>query len=415
MLRPARRSEPASDQPTRSFILPPELQGWTPEEPLSEIKTTDGTVLRVLDRQGICGVYKRYAIGSLTSGESYDCLRQSQAPSLARLVAHGQFHGTDFELFACDTNAVPFNEWIQRNVNESAAVWFIRQCVDILGPLARDRIAPLWLEPTSFVLSRDALILVDYGKLMQVRSTGSGFLATLPASRTEYAAAEIFKTKVWYANSPLYSVGAIAMQIVSGHAPTHQATESGDLDFLVIQDDALRYAIQGLLYPDPARRWQLTDLVKWTEGVPVDLPDWSRLRPGAARSAFVLHGRNFYLPSDLAEPLLQNLDLSAERLDEVLDWLNDNPAMREVSNEIVIHRRQGRSSDWLLLRLAHRLNPACPRIWRGISLDDAVVERNLFELGRRAMNGDPDARALIDHLQKAELRGVYVPTTEARS
>ena len=34
--------------------------------------------------------------------------------------------------------------------------------------------------------------------------------------------------------------------------------------------------------------------------------------------------------------MLQDLDLSAERLDEVIDWLNDNPAMREVSNEIAV-------------------------------------------------------------------------------
>ena len=114
-------------------------------------------------------------------------------------------------------------------------------------------------------------------------------------------------------------------------------------------------------------------------------------------------------------PLLQDLDLSAERLDEVIDWLNDNPAMREVSNEIAIHRRHGRSTDWLLLRLAHRLNPVCPRIWRGVSLDDAAVERNLFELARRAMNGDAEAKALIDRLQQADLSDVYTVKSEVRS
>ena len=122
-----------------------------------------------------------------------------------------------------------------------------------------------------------------------------------------------------------------------------------------------------------------------------------------------------YLPSDLAEPLLQDLDLSAERLDDVLDWLNDNPAMREVANEIAINRRNGRSNDWLLLRLAHRLNPTWPRVWRGISLEDAVVERNLFELGRRAMNDDRHAKALIDRLQRAELVGVYLSAKESKS
>lgn len=395
--------------------LPPELRGWSLSVPTFQRKSVDGLTQEVVDVDQKHALYKSYSTGSLSSNGAYMKLEQLQCHGLTPLLAHGHFNGRDFELIAHDLAAKPFDHWVQCNLGEDAAVWFIRQCAEILTSLASVQLVPLWLEPSSFVVSAGALKLIDYGKLMQVQSGGSSFLATLPASQTEYAGAEIFKSKRWHPNSPLYSVGAVAMQLAAGHAPTHQVTECGDIDLRVIRDDGLRSAIQGLLYPDPERRWKIADLAKWTQGLPVDLPDWSRLRPGAASSAFVLHGRGIHMPSDLAEPLLQDLDLAAERLDEVIAWLNDNPAMREVSNEIAIHRRHGRSTDWLLLRLAHRLNPACPRIWRGVALDDTVVERNLYELGRRAMNGDVEAKALIDRLQLAGLSGVYTVESEAKS
>lgn len=412
-----RTTEPApnSGAEPRTAGLPPELTGWALVMPLIEHKSLDGSSQQVVDADQRRALYKCYSPGSLTSNNAYAQLKQLHCTGLVPLLAQGHFSGKDFELIAEDAAAKPFDEWVQCNLGDGAAVWFIRQCAEILTSLASVQLAPLWLEPSSFVVSAGTLKLIDYGKLMQVHAGGSGFLATLPASQTEYAGAEIFKTKHWHPNSPLYSVGAIAMQLAAGHAPTHHVTEHGDIDLRVIRDAGLRSAIQGLLYPDPERRWQISDLVKWTQGSPVDLPDWSRLRPGAANSAFVLHGRNIHLPGDLAEPLLQDLDLSAERLDEVIDWLNDNPAMREVSNEIAIHRRHGRSTDWLLLRLAHRLNPVCPRVWRGVSLDDAAVERNLFELARRATNGDVEAKALIDRLQQADLSGVYTVKSEVRS
>ena len=415
LLRGTPETAPNLGAAPRAAGLPPELKGWALAVPVTEHRALDSVSQQVVDANQTRAFYKCYSTGSLTSNNAYAQLKQVQCGGLVPLLAHGHFNGKDFELIAHDVAAKPLDEWAQRNLGEPAALWFIRQCADVLTSLHGVELAPLWLEPASFVVSGSALKLTDYGKLMQLSATASGFLATLPASQTEYAGAEVFKTKHWHANSPLYSVGAIAMQIAAGHAPTHQATECGDIDLRVIRDDALRAAIQGLLYPEPERRWKIADLVKWTQGSTVDLPDWSRLRPGAARSAFVLHGRNVHLPSDLAELLLQDLDLSAERLNEVIDWLNDNPSMREVSNEVAIHRRQGRSSDWLLLRLAHRLNPACPRVWRGVSLDDAAVERNLFELGRRAMNGDVEAKALIDRLHEAKLGGVYTVSSEPTS
>ena len=300
-LRGTTEPAPTSGAETRTAGLPPELTGWALVMPFIEHKSLDGLSQQVVDADQRRALYKCYSTGSLTSNNAYAQLKQLHCAGLVPLLAQGHFSGKDFELIAHDAAAKPFDEWVQCNLGDGAAVWFIRQCAEILTSLASVQLAPLWLEPSSFVVSASALKLIDYGKLMQVHAGGSGFLATLPPSQTEYAGAEIFKTKHWHSNSPLYSVGAVAMQLAVGHAPTHHVTEHGDIDLRVIRDDGLRSAIQGLLYPDPERRWQIADLVKWTHGSPVDLPDWSRLRPGAARSAFVLHGRNIHLPGDLAE------------------------------------------------------------------------------------------------------------------
>ena len=352
-------------------------------------------------------MYKRYTAGSLTSSENYAFLSESGSSALARLLAHGHFTGSDYELIAWDEKTVAFVEWMQTNSTEAAATWFLRQALEILNALKPIQAAPLWIEPGSLAVRNGGLLLTDFGKLMKASKKSGEFLASLPAVRTEFAAPEILKSKSWLPSSPMYSAGVIAMQLASGHAPTHDSIERGDLDLRQIQDDWLRTALLGLLYPDHRRRWTLESLAKWANGQVVGLPDWSRLHPGAAHDAFVLHGRGFFLPSDLAVPLLENLDVASERLEDVLGWLGKNPVMRDIVSEIRINQRAGRSADWLLLRLAHRLNPDCPRIWRGISLEEEQVESNLVELGRRATRGDAQAMELVERLRTADLRGVY--------
>ena len=387
--------------------LPPELSGWAVSRPLREDRWADGSALHVVDGQGHKALYKRYTAGSLTSSENYAFLSKSGSGALAQLLAHGHFTGSDYELVAWDEKTVSFIEWMQSNSTEAAATWFLRQTLEILNALAPVHAAPLWIEPGSLAVRNGALLLTDFGKLMKAGAKSGEFLASLPAVRTEFAAAEILKSKSWVPNSPMYSAGVIAMQLASGHAPTHFAIERGDLDLRHVQDDWLRTALLGLLYPDHRRRWTLENLVKWSNGQVVGLPDWSRLHPGAAEDAFVLHGRGFFLPSDLAVPLLENLDAAAERLEDVLGWLGKNPVMKEIVTDILINQRAGKSADWLLLRLAHRLNPECPKIWRGISLGEEQVESNLVELGRRATAGDAQATELVERLRTADLRGVY--------
>lgn len=394
--------------------LTSQLPGWSVVEG-DEVRTVDGALLRVADGRGRFAFYKRYALGSLTSSECYGELQDRNCSGLARLIAHGQHsaHGygrrqvQDYELLERQGETVPFDEWLRGNLGEASALWFVRQASQILDALQSRRLFPLWLEPTSFMICTDRLVLFDFGKLMRPHSGDSGHLVTLPASRSAYSAAEVFKTQTWHANSAVYSLGVIAMQLIRGDAPIHQATEVGDVEFRSIRNDALRTAMRGLLFPEAQGRWRIDDLMRWARGESVETPDWSRLRPGASRTAFMLHGRSFHLPSELAEPILQDLDLGSERLDELLSWLDGNPATREIANEIKLCRRQGRSNDWLLMRLAHRLDPTGPRIWRGISLADDVVQTNLFELGRRAVAGDERARELVDRLERVDLREIY--------
>lgn len=391
-----------------AFQLPSEISDWQVDPSAALERDAEATWHKVTGPAGQSGRYKRYASASLTNSSVYEQIQAlPQSPFFGRLLAFGVHEGQTYELVEVGRDGTRFHQWIHQEVNEAAAIWFIKQSSQALAWIAGQQLVPVWLEPASFHLDGQGLKLTDFGKLVHTQKASCGFIPVLPPSRPEYAAPEVLKSKTWHVNSSLYSLGCIAMQMTTGHAPTHSATECGDLDFAKVQDARLQQALMGLLHPDPTQRWQSHQLQTWCNGSLVDAPDWSHLRPGAARTAFVMHGRNIFVPTHLAVALLEDLDLSAERIDDALAWLQSIPTQVDVVNEIARHRRSGRTMDWLILRLAHLLAPDAPRIWRGVSLDEGDVERNLIELGRRASQGDQASMALVDRLDAAQLKGVF--------
>ena len=110
--------------------------------PLIEHKSLDGLSQQVVDADRRRALYKCYSTGSLTSNNAYAQLKQVQCGGLVPLLAHGHFNGKDFELIAHDVAAKPLDEWAQRNLGEPAALWFIRQCADVLTSLHGVELAP---------------------------------------------------------------------------------------------------------------------------------------------------------------------------------------------------------------------------------------------------------------------------------
>lgn len=396
-------------------ILPRELvlQGWTLEDPKASTSTAWADFFRVRKSGGSeTALFKRYRGGSSTSSSVYKILEGIEPVRLAHLRYSGNVKSAgsvfDSELLGMDDDA-PFESYFSGNPEpaEGDVRWFLGEGLNILEELSSNGLSCSALDPFGLTLNASGEIrLSDFGRIY-AREPFSRFVPGTADMNIEYAAPEIVTRRILDTRkSAMYSLGILVARMVWGYIPSQTAVLSGDLDFASLAK-GLEVPLMGLLYPEPDQRWGETELKRWLDGDEPSVPDWSRLKPGASQRAVVFHGKAVYLPEDLAGMLYQDPDAGSDRLDEILDWLGENPRVRDTALEIRRHRASGRSRDWLVLRLAFRLNPRHPRSFLGISLDDDVLAVNLAELGRRAAAGDKDAMERVVRIHGSELNDVF--------
>lgn len=403
----AGRDRPADLRQVPANDLPQELSAWR-RSPENTPWKTDGIECVPISHPELgSAVLRWHTSGSQTSDTTYQMLQRAILTFLPSVFASGTCSKGDYEVISWRGNEIGFETWIASNGGAESATWFLRRSIEILAGLTKLGVIPRWLSPASFALRDDRLILVELSNLAPLGQDAETFVPSIGRVKPEYLALETFTRKCWTDRSALYSLGVIAAELARGFAPSHESTSNGQVDFGAIGDTTLRKALQGLLYPNHALRWGLDEMNAWACGQSASVPDWSRLQSGASETAFVFAGRNFHLAADLASPLLEDLDVSAQRLDELLDWMRTNPALREKVSDIRLHRNDGRSVDWQLLRIAALLDPTAPRHWRGVSLDIRFARSNLVELGQRASHGDPHAKALVARLRQIDLSEVY--------
>jgi hypothetical protein len=396
-------------------ILPEAVfaKGWELEGSRA-VQSTDSADFFSVQRNGgrERALFKRYRSGSDTSPSVYEILGDWNPEKCAKLLFSGNARVAGAE---CDSElihtgrSIPFSDYLTDNpdMGASGARWFLSESLEIVQELWHLGLTSSSLHPDSFMVGPEGdLLLCDYGQMFATEPENR-FIPGVKNLKMEYAAPEIVnQRRIHTRKSVMYSLGAMAAFLTWGYVPTHSAVLSGDLDFASLPQGILA-PLMGLLYPDPENRWNADDLDLWLQGKPPATPDWSRLKPGASSKAFVIHGQAVHLPENLSGFLYDTPNAAADRLDEMLDWLDENPMARDIAREIRRNQADGRNPDWLVLRLAFLLNREHPRSFHGISLDDDVAAVNLAELGRRASNGDAEALDLVERIHNAELHDVF--------
>lgn len=395
-------------------VLPQKLttMGWGLTTSLPVQSTGAADFFNVSNNDETRALFKRYRGGSDTSPSIYEAIEGLQPVRLAPLLFSGNVKtgGAEFDselLLLADLR--PFRQHLIDNptMGEAGVKWFFREVLQILNELSGHDLACSHINPCSLSITACGdLLLNDYSQMFPIEPEDR-FIPGIRNFEIEFAAPEIVNQRIIAASkSVMFSVGAIAAQMAWGYVPSHTAIMQGDLDFAGLPQGIVE-PLMGLLYPVPCQRWGCADLGQWLGGETVSIPDWSRIKPGASEKAIVIHGQAVYLPEDLPELLLRDLDTAAGRLDDILAWISANPRVRDIALEIRRHQAAVRSNDWLILRLAFLLNPKHPRSWRGIALEEDVAAVNLAELGRRAVSGDKESMVLLNKLYEAGLNDVF--------
>jgi len=399
---------------SKETILPQKLidLGWGLVSSLPVQTTGDADFFNVTNSDGTVAVFKRYRGGSDTAPAIYETIEELKSKRMAPLLFSDNVKtsGTEFdsELLLID-GLQSYKQYLFDNpsMGEAGVKWFLTEALEILKALSEYELSCLQFTPCSLLITaKKELLLQDFSQVFSDEPEDR-FVPGIRNLAIEYAAPEIVNKRIMtVSKSVMFSVGAIAAEMAWGYIPNQIAIMKGNVDFAALPQEIVA-PLMGLLYPDTDQRWDKEDLSQWLDGETVPIPDWSRLDPRANEKALVINAQTIYLPEDLSALIYSDIDTAVNRLDDILDWIIENPRTRDRAFEIRRHQAANANQEWLALRLAFLLNQEQPKAWRGISFDGEVVTANLVELSRRAVGGDKESMSLLNKLYELELNDVF--------
>lgn len=412
---------------TESILPPDEVQqGWSIQgNPIPSPKGYDQWLITKRTGTGTetRAIFRRFTTGALSTQKTYDAiLEQTGRDTLVKLYSHGtvQTGGgarADYEIVA-ESKGIPLNVWLKDKglPGEELTLCLVKPLVDFLERLRNIGLMAISLSPHMLCLSEDKTIsLTDLGALaLRDDASNAGFCADLSNSALlpfPYTAPEITGRRVVTNNSDVFSLGQILSESLYGEPQDYTFIAEGSIAFASIGDKTIRSILMGVLWPSNEERWGIDDLVKMIKSssdMP-KFPPWSRLRPGAAKSAFTLGGEGYFLPEDLCVGFVEHWNEAIFRLDELFQWL-ENTRFAGQSRMILQMRNGGWSADWTLIKIRTVILPDAPAVWRGLSLGNGYAQASLIQLAQQALSegdGYRQAQELLELLFTADLRDAF--------
>lgn len=377
------------------------------------------------ERDQMRAIFRRYRSFALTRSEVYqDCMNAAMphAPGLLEFGSCPMRGGSscDFEL-TFPLRGAPLATWFNHvQAGEERALATLQPLAVLIRSWYERGLMPLLLTPTMLYREpQGAFNLRHLGALIQLGDDADkdevDYRMDLGISslvHAPWAAPELQGRLAVRANAVLFSVGQILAAALWGRPVAVEDLRYGRVDFRGITDSRLAHVMMGCLLPQAETRVRLRDFltnVAAGEGERVSLGDaWERLSPGAQATAFTLGGRAFWRADDLLREAVHPTRWaeSCVRILPLLDWLAATPVAGQAA---LMHRylREGRSPDWVLIRLARLAVDDLPMTWRSLDVQDATARETLINLGQGALNGDPAAAQLLPALFRADLRGAF--------
>jgi hypothetical protein len=371
------------------------------------------------------GVFRKYKNGALTTRPVYEALTTYTGNATTQLYGYGtdQAGGgvrADYEITAAPKGQ-SLQSWLKNTLpSKDRARHLLALLVKLLQHLSEEGLRPITLTPNDLWISTGADYLTlavlgavttkpDASPSQYCADLSSSALLTLP-----YAAPELIDRRILSINTETFAIGQLLSTAIFGEPQDHAFIRNGSVPFASVGDELLVDVLMGTLWPHPEQRWSVDDLSVALDSGLTDLskrPPWKSLFSGAAGSAFTLAGVDFFLAEDLMAAAAKNWDEAAQRLDEMMTWLEKT----RFAGQVEVLRRQmfdGRSTEWILIRLCRLITPDAPIIWRGLSLTDKEAERSLVALAQQALSLSEDgnatqAIATMELLFAADLRDAF--------
>jgi len=424
---PATPAEPVAGN-TETLLLPENLRrdGWrATDKPRSLGGLTRWPVARTTARgQHEKAWFHRFGAGALTPEALYRRLEAQSVPHLCALLAHGTMDvaGTrnDFELVAhVQPGSMELTRWLQGTTpSETRALQMLPAVVSLLESLAEGGVRPLLLEPELLVRGSDgALTLTTSAALHAVDDASAAHpeFARSTLLPRGWTAPEIADEQESSANAAVFSLGQLLAMCLWGQPCSLAAVHSGQVSFNSIADARLARIMMGCLWPKPAERWTLrmvadalaqTDVTRLPEA-----PAWSALARGAGSTAFSLAGKQYWRLDELLQAAIQpdHWQEATTRIEALLAWMETTTWVGQVPmfRDALAN---GRSADWVLVRLRRTIDPQSPLSWRNLALDDEHAEASLIALAQRALrDGGRSDAALLQALFECDLREAFTP------
>lgn len=405
--------------------LPEELlaQGWqisgTPV-------TKHGIDVWPVQRPGANAQLCVYASGVLTYVPSYEHLLEHPHDIYARLYAFGTLnrgHGVtaSYELVEASDATTLLNSWLANSsASEERALSLLPGLSGLLRACIASGVLPITLDPNIVQRSSD-------GRLRITRLGGLWMPADIHSSATVYradferspllpvpwGAPEIKARQSLAPQSLVFSIGQLLASALFGQPPSLDDIRTGVIPFKAIQNPVLARLLMGSLYPQAEERWSLAQMLEGLEANSAEAmpeaPAWSKLMPGAAKTAFAFAGQRFFRLEDLLAHCKQpeHWDEAIRRLGEVLIW-TDGTAWKGLAAQMreVLHRGE-HSADWVLVYLTNQICPDLPRTWRDLDFSDLHAEASLVKLAQQALDDTPPDFSQLRQLYEADLRGAF--------
>lgn len=211
----------------------------------------------------------------------------------------------------------------------------------------------------------------------------------------------------------MFSIGQLLAAALFGDAPSLEDIRTGNIPFKAISNPVLARLLMGSLYPQAEERWSLVKMLEALGASSADampeVPAWSKLMPGSAKTAIDFAGQSFFRLEDLLPHCKKpaNWDEAILRLGEILIWA-DGTAWKGLAAQMreVLHRGE-HSADWVLVYLTHQICPDLPRTWRDLDFSDLHAEASLVALAQKALNSKPPNFDQLKQLYEADLRGAF--------